>query len=73
MNVYRVSGFFTSGIFLQKFSRELLATSKEQALERVYSELGSNHNVRRNLIRIGEVSEIKPGEVTDPKVLAMLG
>lgn len=72
MQVYRIRGWFKQGLYRQKFTRELLALSKEHALERVYSELGSRHKLKRNLIHIEEVVEIKPEEVTDPRVLAML-
>ena len=72
MQIYRIRGWFKQGLYRQKFTRELLALSKEQALERVYSELGSRHKLKRNLINIDEVAEIKPEEVTDPRVLAML-
>ena len=72
MQIYRIRGWFKQGLYRQNFTRELLALSKEQALERVYSELGSRHKLKRNLINIDEVTEIKPEEVTDPRVLAML-
>lgn len=72
MQVYRISGWFKQGLYRQKFTRELLALSKEQALERIYSEFGSRHKLKRNQINIEGVVEIKPEDVTDPRVLAML-
>jgi large subunit ribosomal protein LX len=72
MQVYRVSGWFKQGFNRQKFRRELLALTKEQALERIYSELGSRHKLKRNQINIEEVAEIKVEEITDPRILAML-
>lgn len=42
----------------QVFTRELQALTKEQALERVYSEIGSRHRIKRNLIRILEITEV---------------
>jgi large subunit ribosomal protein LX len=72
IQIFRVRGWFKQGLFVQKFTRDLLATSKENALERVFSELGSKHKVRRNQIHIEEVVEIKPEEVKDPRVLALL-
>lgn len=72
MRIYRIRGWFKQGLFKQKFKREVAALSKEQALENVYSVLGSKHGLTRNRIHIEEVTEVKPEEVTDPRVLAML-
>ncbi len=72
MQVYRIRGWFKQGLYRQTFTRELLALSKEQALERVYSEFGSRHKLKRSQINIEDVAEIKPEEITDPRVLAML-
>ena len=72
MKIYRIRGWFKQGLFKQKFTRELLAISREHALERVYSEIGSRHKLTRNMIHIEETTEIKPEEITDPRVLAML-
>ena len=72
MKIFRIRGWFKQGLYRQRFTRELLALSKEQALERVYSDLGSKHRVKRNLIHIGEAVEVIPEEVKDPRILAML-
>ena len=72
MHVYRIRGWFKQGLHRQKFTRELLALNDEQALERIYSEFGSRHKLKRNQINIEDVAEIKPEEITDPRVLAML-
>lgn len=72
MQIYRIRGWFRQGLYRQNFTRELLALNREQALERVYSEFGSRHKLKRNQIIIEDVAEIKPEEVTDPRVLAML-
>ncbi len=72
MQIYRVKGWFKQGLFKQKFTRDLLATSEAQAKEKVYSEVGSRHKLTRNTVHIEEVAEIKPEDVTDPRVLAML-
>lgn len=72
MKIIRVRGWFKQGPHRQRFTRELLALSREHALERIYSDIGSKHKVKRNLIHIEEVVEVKPEEVKDPRVLAML-
>lgn len=72
MKIYRIKGWFKHGLFKQVFTRDIVALSKEHALERVYSEVGSRHNLTRNLIHIEAVGEVKPEDVTDPRVLAMM-
>lgn len=72
MKIFRIRGWFKQGLYRQRFTRELLALSKEHALERVYSDFGSKHRVKRNLIHIDETVEVKPEEVKDPRILAML-
>lgn len=72
MKIIRVRGWFKQGPYHQRFTREVLALSNEHALERIYSDIGSKHKVKRNLIHIDEVVEVKPEEVKDPRVLAML-
>lgn len=72
MKIFRIMGWFKQGLYRQRFTRELLALSKEQALERIYSDVGSKHRVKRNLIHIEEAVEVKPEEVKNPQVLAML-
>jgi large subunit ribosomal protein LX len=72
VKIFRIMGWFKQGLYRQRFTRELLALSKEQALERIYSDVGSKHRVKRNLIHIEEAIEVKPEEVKDPRILAML-
>ena len=72
MKIFRIRGWFKKGLYRQRFTRELLALSKERALERVYSDFGSRHRVKRNIIHIEEAVEVKPEEVKDPRILAML-
>jgi large subunit ribosomal protein LX len=67
-----VRGWFKQGFDRQRFTRELVALSREQALERVYSEVGSRHKVKRNVIHIDEAVEIKREEVRDPRLISML-
>lgn len=72
IKIFRIKGWFKQGYEKQIFTRELPALSKKQALERVYSEVGSKHRVKRHLINIEEVTEIKPEEVKNTRVAAML-
>jgi large subunit ribosomal protein LX len=72
VKIFRVRGWFRQGYQKQTFMKELPAISEKHALERVYSEVGSKHKVKRNLINIEEVTEIKPEDVKDPRVAALL-
>jgi large subunit ribosomal protein LX len=54
-----------------KFSKEVRAIKPEHAIEKVLSELGSNHKVKRHHIVIERVVELKPEEVTDQQLLAL--
>lgn len=42
-----------------RFRREVRATGREQAVERIYSEVGSHHRAKRHEIRILEVEELE--------------
>ncbi len=55
----------------QKFSKEVRALTKEQAIEYVYSILGSNHKLRRKHIKITGVKEISLDEVRDRRIAAL--
>jgi len=56
----------------QKFVKEVLALKPEHALEKVYSELGSRHKLRRRHIKVLSIKEISIDEVRDHNILALL-
>ncbi len=60
---YRISGEIRKGNLLEpmRFRREVRATRMEQAIEMVYSELGSHHRAKRHEITIREVEELEEG------------
>lgn len=66
MKAYRVSGKFMMGDAWQSFTKEVVGESEDEVREVMYSRLGSKHRVKRAKIRISEVAEIEPGELTDP-------
>jgi len=72
IRVFRVKGWFKHNSRRQVFTKELRALSEKHVLEQVYSEIGSRHKVKRNLIHISEISEIKPEEAKDPRIIALL-
>lgn len=53
---YIVEGEFRMGGSIQKFKKTVEASSKEAAEEKVYTDLGSNHKVKRRFIKIKSIS-----------------
>ena len=68
MKVYRITGSFLMGTNYQHFTKEIIGTGKSEAIERLYSDLGSKHYVNRRNIKIEKISEIKPNKIEDPIV-----
>lgn len=68
MKVHRVKGKFRMGRRkgdFQRFSKEMISETKEDAIEKIYSVLGSKHRTKRTNIHIYEVSEVDEDEVED--------
>ncbi|MEZ0394274.1 MAG: 50S ribosomal protein L18Ae [Desulfurococcaceae archaeon] len=67
--IYRVKGVMLIGHdrnpSWQKFVKEVRALNEREALEKVYSILGSNHKVKRRHVKIESVEEITPEECTE--------
>jgi large subunit ribosomal protein LX len=66
VKVYRVTGFalFSPDKLRrwQKFEIEVRAVKKEDAVEKVLSDLGSRHKLKRAHVKILSVTEISPEE-----------
>ncbi len=75
VKVFRVEGYMLISHdrlpTWQKFVKEVRALNKEQALELVYSLLGSNHKLRRKHIRITRIAEIPLEEATDRRIVEL--
>jgi large subunit ribosomal protein LX len=65
VKVFRVSGEVRKPNFQTEFQKEVRALKPEDAVEKVYMELGSKHRVKRFQIRISQVEEIGPEEIED--------
>lgn len=52
----------------QRFSKEVRGLTKEEALEKVYSILGSHHKLKRYHIKVTRIEEISPEEARSPVV-----
>ena len=72
VRVYRVIGHMRIKMQWQKFVIDVPATKPSEAIEKVYSDLGSRHKLKRNLIRIESIREISKDEVRKREVLQLL-
>jgi large subunit ribosomal protein LX len=71
--VWRASGSYMKNKRKYSFTRELLAQKDTHVRERILSELGSRHRVKRGEVTFSAVKEIKPEELTDLDLRRFLG
>ena len=69
MKAYRVKGTAPFGSQRQGFTFDIPAQDDKQASERVYSTLGSRHNINRRKINIDSVAEIDPRTSKDSQII----
>jgi len=62
VKLFRVTGKITKPNLKTEFQKEVRALKQEQAVEKVYMELGSKHKVKRFHIKILKVEEVSPEE-----------
>jgi len=72
IKIFRVTGRITKPNWQTNFQKEIRALKQEEALDRVYKEIGSKHKAKRFQIKILKVEEIKPEEVTDLTVKKLM-
>jgi len=63
VKVFRVTGKIRKPNFQTDFRKEVRALKLEEAVEKVYMELGSKHRAKRFQIKIIKVEEISPEEI----------
>ncbi|MFQ6127871.1 MAG: 50S ribosomal protein L18Ae [Thermoplasmata archaeon] len=68
MKPYRISGTFLMGESWSPFTKEVAGKDENDAVERLVSDLGSKHRVKRRNIKISSVERLKEKEVEDPLV-----
>jgi large subunit ribosomal protein LX len=71
--IWRASGEYIKKNRKFTFTREILGDKETHVREKILSELGSRHRVRRKHITINEVKELKPEEVTNLDLRRILG
>jgi large subunit ribosomal protein LX len=60
---YQVTGRITKPNLQTRFVREVLATKSIDAIEHIYTNIGSRHRVKRHHIKIDNVEEIEIEDV----------
>ena len=68
VKIFRVTGEINKPNLKTKFQKEIRALKKEDVVDRVYKEVGSNHRAKRFQIKILKVEQISLEEATDPIV-----
>ncbi len=68
IKVFRIVGKIKKPNYQTDFRKEIRALKPEDAVEKIYKEIGSKHRVKRFQIRIVNVEEISSEEITDPVV-----
>jgi len=72
VKVFRVIGKITKPNYKTDFRKEIRALKPEEAVEKVYNEIGSKHRAKRVQIKVLKVEEIGLNEVTDPAVKKLM-
>ncbi|MCW3995192.1 MAG: 50S ribosomal protein L18Ae [Candidatus Bathyarchaeota archaeon] len=66
MKAFKVTGEINKPRLRTPFVKEVLADKSEHAIEKVYSEIGSKHRVKRFQITISSVEEISADQIENP-------
>ncbi len=66
MKVFRVTGEICKPNLKTPFVKEVVADKSEHAVEKVYTEIGSKHRVKRYHMKISKVEEVQPEEIANP-------
>ena len=66
MKVFRVTGEINKPNLKTPFAKEILAEKPEHAVERVYTEIGSRHRVKRFQMKVTKVEEVPVDEIEHP-------
>ncbi len=62
---YRSVGTFRMGKKYHPFTKEIRATDEKQVRELIFTHFGSCHGLKRNLVKIEKIDEIKDDKVED--------
>ena len=56
------------GKIWQPFSKEVIGNDENEAKERLFSILGSRHRVKRRMIKVEAIREVRKEEIEDPVI-----
>lgn len=68
VKVFQVIGEIVKPNFRTKFRKEIRALKPEDAVEKIYTDIGSRHRAKRFQIKIREVKEIGLEEIESPLI-----
>jgi large subunit ribosomal protein LX len=71
MKVFRVVGEINKPNLSTPFAKEIIAEKSEHAIEKVYTEIGSRHRVKRFQIKIASTTEV-PVDKIENEILKKL-
>ena len=72
VKVFRVVGKIAKPNYQTDFRKEIRALKPEEAVEKVYMEIGSKHRAKRSQIKVLKVEEIGLEDVSDPTIRKMM-
>jgi large subunit ribosomal protein LX len=71
VKIFRITGEIRRPDWVSSFRKDLRALKPEDAIEKIYKELGSQHKAKRHQIKIASVEEITL-EMTDNPIIREL-
>jgi large subunit ribosomal protein LX len=70
--IFRIKGKFMIGNIYKPFTKELKAINEKDIREKINSDFGSKHRIKRSKIIIEEIKEISKDDVKDPLIKALI-
>ena len=70
MQAYRVDGSLRQGKKNQEFCIDIVAENEDGAREKIYSNFGSRHGLKRRYVTINTIEQIDPSQSTAPVVVS---
>ena len=68
VKLFRISGSYKQRRETTIFSKEVLATTEENAKDKLFSQIGSKNRMKRRQIKIQTIETVPFTDVTDPLV-----
>lgn len=71
VKIFRVEGTIHSPSYQTNFLKDVRAVKPEDAIEKIYMELGSQHRVKRIHLKVLSIKEISVDETEDSVIKAL--